>query len=127
MRLADRVAIVTGGAQGIGRAIAQRLHEEGATVVIADLEGAEAAGEELDGLGVRVDVSNESDTRALVVLVRRPPVQRRLADRHLEPPLRELVRGGEPGDPRPEHRNPRRLVVTGRCRDESIVGVAPGR
>jgi NAD(P)-dependent dehydrogenase (short-subunit alcohol dehydrogenase family) len=65
MRLADRVAIVTGGAQGIGRAIAQRLHEEGATVVIADLEGAEAAGEELDGLGVRVDVSNESDTRAL--------------------------------------------------------------
>ncbi|HET6174937.1 MAG TPA: glucose 1-dehydrogenase [Gaiellales bacterium] len=69
MRLADRVAIVTGGAQGIGRAIAQRLHQEGATVVIADLQGHEAAAEELDGLGVRVDVSSEADTKALAVAV----------------------------------------------------------
>ncbi len=51
MRLADRVVIVTGGAQGIGRAIAQRLHEEGATIVVADLQGHEAAAEELGGLG----------------------------------------------------------------------------
>jgi NAD(P)-dependent dehydrogenase (short-subunit alcohol dehydrogenase family) len=65
MRLADRVAIVTGGAQGIGRAIAQRLHEEGATVVVADLQGHEAAAAELDGLGVRVDVSQEVDVKAL--------------------------------------------------------------
>jgi NAD(P)-dependent dehydrogenase (short-subunit alcohol dehydrogenase family) len=65
MRLADRVAIVTGGGQGIGRAIAQRLHEEGATVVIADLEGYEAAAAELGGLGVRVDVSQEADAGAL--------------------------------------------------------------
>ncbi|MDX6628287.1 MAG: hypothetical protein QOH00_533 [Gaiellales bacterium] len=69
MRLADRVAIVTGGAQGIGRAIAQRLHEEGATVVIADLQGHEAAAAELDGLGVRVDVSQEADTEALAKAV----------------------------------------------------------
>jgi NAD(P)-dependent dehydrogenase (short-subunit alcohol dehydrogenase family) len=65
MRLADRVVIVTGGAQGIGRAIAQRLHEEGATIVVADLQGHEAAAEELGGLGVRVDVSSEADTKAM--------------------------------------------------------------
>jgi NAD(P)-dependent dehydrogenase (short-subunit alcohol dehydrogenase family) len=65
MRLADRVAIVTGGAQGIGRAIAQRLHEEGATVVVGDLQGAEAVAAELGGLGLRVDVSQEADTQAL--------------------------------------------------------------
>jgi NAD(P)-dependent dehydrogenase (short-subunit alcohol dehydrogenase family) len=65
MRLADRVVIVTGGAQGIGRAIAQRLHYEGATIVVADLQGHEAAAEELGGLGVRVDVSNEADTKAM--------------------------------------------------------------
>jgi NAD(P)-dependent dehydrogenase (short-subunit alcohol dehydrogenase family) len=69
MRLADRVAIVTGGAQGIGRAIAQRLHEEGATVVIADLQGHEQAAAELDGLGVRVDVSQEADVAALAAAV----------------------------------------------------------
>jgi NAD(P)-dependent dehydrogenase (short-subunit alcohol dehydrogenase family) len=69
MRLADRVAIVTGGAQGIGRAIAQRLHEEGATVVIADLQGHEAAAAELDGLGVRVDVSNEAEVKTLAEAV----------------------------------------------------------
>jgi NAD(P)-dependent dehydrogenase (short-subunit alcohol dehydrogenase family) len=65
MRLADRVVIVTGGAQGIGRAIAQRLHEEGATIVVADLQGAEEAAAELGGLGVRVDVSSEADTGAM--------------------------------------------------------------
>ena len=69
MRLANRVAIVTGGAQGIGRAIAQRLHEEGATVVIADLQGHEQAAAELDGLGVRVDVSQEADVAALAAAV----------------------------------------------------------
>ena len=35
-KLDDRVAIVTGGAQGIGKAIADKLAEEGASVVIAD-------------------------------------------------------------------------------------------
>ena len=65
MRLADRVVIVTGGAMGIGRAIANRLHEEGATVVVADLAGAEAAAAELGGLGLTVDVSQESDTEAM--------------------------------------------------------------
>ena len=62
MRLADRVAIVTGGAQGIGRAIAERLHEEGATVVVADLQGHDAAAAELGWMGVGVDVSQEAET-----------------------------------------------------------------
>ncbi|MEU7145102.1 SDR family oxidoreductase [Nocardia sp. NPDC046473] len=44
-RLADRVAVVTGAASGIGAATAQRLAAEGASVVIADI--AEAAGEEV--------------------------------------------------------------------------------
>jgi NAD(P)-dependent dehydrogenase (short-subunit alcohol dehydrogenase family) len=56
--LQDRVAIVTGGAQGIGRHIAEKLHAEGATVVIADMQAAHGVAEALDGLAVEVDVSD---------------------------------------------------------------------
>src|SRR5574341_1046394 len=50
MRFANRVAIVTGGARGIGKAVATRLASEGAAVVIADLDrsGAEVAARELE-------------------------------------------------------------------------------
>ena len=50
MKLADRVAIVTGAAQGIGRAIAEKLDAEGASVVIADLNarGAQQAASALE-------------------------------------------------------------------------------
>jgi NAD(P)-dependent dehydrogenase (short-subunit alcohol dehydrogenase family) len=60
--LEGKVAIVTGGAQGIGRAIAQRLAADGARIVIADLEGAEEAAADYEGgVGLTADVSSEED------------------------------------------------------------------
>jgi pyridoxal 4-dehydrogenase len=66
-KLDGRVAIVTGGAQGIGKAIADKLAEEGAAVVVADLDGdgAERAAPE-GGAGMQVDISREDDVRRLV-------------------------------------------------------------
>lgn len=69
-RLEGKRAIVTGGGAGIGRAIAQRLADEGARVLVADLD-ADAAGTvaaELggDARGRRVDVTSEDDVAALV-------------------------------------------------------------
>ena len=70
--LATRIALVTGAASGIGRAIATRLAAEGACVVIADLdaEKARAAAAELGGtdvaVGVAVDVSDEAAVQAAV-------------------------------------------------------------
>ena len=53
VRLDSRVAVVTGGAQGIGRAIAKRLAEAGATVVIGDIDdgAAETAAEAIRSAG----------------------------------------------------------------------------
>ncbi len=69
MKMKDRVAIVTGAAQGIGRAIADKLAVEGASVVIADINGAgaEAAAAELDGArALEVDVSSEQAVNAMI-------------------------------------------------------------
>jgi NAD(P)-dependent dehydrogenase (short-subunit alcohol dehydrogenase family) len=69
MKLQDRVAIVTGSAQGIGRAIAQKLSEEGATVVFADRngEGAEAAAGALpEAIGLEIDVGRPADVQRMI-------------------------------------------------------------
>jgi NAD(P)-dependent dehydrogenase (short-subunit alcohol dehydrogenase family) len=60
--LDGRVAIVTGAAQGIGRAIADGLSREGARIVVADLQRAEEAAASFPGgVGLTVDVSDEDD------------------------------------------------------------------
>jgi 3-oxoacyl-[acyl-carrier protein] reductase len=73
-KLRDRVAIITGGARGIGGAIATAFASEGADVVIADVLGEEVAApvlESIQGAGrrallVHTDVSDERDVRAMV-------------------------------------------------------------
>src|SRR5512133_513719 len=71
MELTDRVAVVTGGASGIGRALAWRLSEEGARgVVVADLDGPGARTVASDigarALGVGCDVADEQQVVDLV-------------------------------------------------------------
>ncbi len=62
-RLADKVAVVTGGCSGIGRAAVHRFAEEGARVVVADLDDTtgEALAAEVDGLYVHCDVADKDD------------------------------------------------------------------
>jgi len=73
MDVNDKVAVVTGGAHGIGRALCRALHMEGARVAVADLdfEAAEKVAAEVGGLALRVDVSCEEDIVAAVDRVER--------------------------------------------------------
>ena len=66
-RLAGKIAVVTGGGSGIGLASARRLHAEGASVVVGDIDelSGAAAADELGGLFVGVDVSDEAAVNAL--------------------------------------------------------------
>jgi NAD(P)-dependent dehydrogenase (short-subunit alcohol dehydrogenase family) len=65
--LDGKVALVTGASQGIGRAIAEGLAEEGARIVIADLNGAEEAAKAFTaGVGITADVADERGVQRLV-------------------------------------------------------------
>ena len=67
------IAVVTGGGHGIGRAIARRLREEGAEVVVADIDGtaAERVAAEIGGHAIAVDVAVEDELTDLVRTVER--------------------------------------------------------
>lgn len=68
MQLAGKIVIVTGGANGIGRALCRRFAQEGAKVAVADLqlESADKIAGDIGGIAVRTDVSRESDIVQLV-------------------------------------------------------------
>ena len=66
-RLEGRVAVVTGGASGIGLASVRRLADEGARIVIGDVDPAsgEAAAAEVDGIFVKTDVTSAEDVATM--------------------------------------------------------------
>src|SRR5947209_14938286 len=69
MELADKHVVVTGGANGIGRALCRRFAAEGArAVVVADIDerGAQTVASEIGGTAVRTDVAKEADVIELV-------------------------------------------------------------
>jgi len=67
MELADRHVVVTGGARGIGAALARRFHDDGANVVVADVLPTEQTVASLErAVGVAADVSTEAGNVALI-------------------------------------------------------------
>ena len=72
MNLTDKIAIITGGSRGIGKAICQRFGEEGATVIIVNVNSSagRATAEELKTMGfqadnIAADISDEKETAEL--------------------------------------------------------------
>src|ERR1700687_98667 len=69
MQVAGKVVVVTGGANGIGRALCEAFHRAGAAkVIVADLDlaGAEAVAAAVEGAVFKCDVGQEKDIRHLI-------------------------------------------------------------
>src|SRR6056297_691531 len=72
MQVSGRIVVVTGGGNGIGKALCERFHAEGAArVVVVDLEqeSAERTARAVDGLAFAVDVRDEAQIAAMVAAV----------------------------------------------------------
>jgi 3-oxoacyl-[acyl-carrier protein] reductase len=100
MLLSNRVAIITGGARGIGRAIALKFAEEGCTPVIADIRPDEAAetlkqisDRKIEGLFIRCDVSISSQVRNMVdrVISKYHKIDILVNDAAISPPERSFI------------------------------------
>jgi NAD(P)-dependent dehydrogenase (short-subunit alcohol dehydrogenase family) len=69
MKINERVVVVTGGAQGIGRALSVKFAAEGARAVVVadvDIEKAEQVAKDINGLAIKTDVSSEAEIKNLV-------------------------------------------------------------
>ncbi len=69
MNVKDKIILVTGGANGIGKALCERFAREGAKkIIVADTDFANAnkVADEIDGLAIKLDVSNETQVKQVV-------------------------------------------------------------
>jgi len=101
VKLDGRVAVITGGASGIGNALCRRFAAEGARVVVADLDlaGAERVAADLGAVAFRTDVSQEKDLIALVA-----HAEQRVGPIDVFVSNAGIATGGGPETPDPEWR-----------------------
>ena len=117
-----RLAVVTGGTRGIGRATAERLRDGGARVLVT---GTKPEGPVPEGCDYRVaDFGDEASTEAFAALLRSPsPRNPRQQRRRHQPPTLRRHRGG--GVPAGAPHQPR--GAAGRCRARCLPGMREAR